>query len=264
MTRKFLWLYVVLLALAGVLAWQLRVRWLNAHAKEREFLARQIAARKALAPAIPTPPQATAPAEYLDVAQQTLFSKDRNPNVVVEPPKPAPEPPMPALPHYHGQMAFGDPVALLSLNNGTQKSYHAGEVVGDFKLDSFNRETIAFEWHGKKVERKLEELVAKNVAPPAPAAAQSQNNAVQTQNAAPEVRSTGPVTTIIAPQPGSSTSNSLSAGGNLPASIGGEIGGGMRACVPTDDSASGTVLSGFRKNVIKSMFGDVCRWEPAK
>jgi hypothetical protein len=267
MSRKFIVLHFVLLALAGVLVWQLRVRWLDAEAKQREILARKVAAKKPLAPALPSAPAPAAPAEYLDVAQRTLFSKDRNPNVVVEPPKPTPEPPMPALPHYHGQMGFGDPVAFLSVNSGAQKGYHAGENVGDFKLAGFDSDMIAFEWHGKKVEKKLEELVAKDVAPPAaPSSGQpgaQPNAAAAARNGAPEVRSTAPVMTIIAPSSGSS-GNVVSASGNMPSAIGPEIGGGLRGCVPTDDSPAGTVLSGFKKNVVKSMFGEICRWEPAK
>ena len=37
-----------------------------------------------LPPPSPAPPEAVVPANYLDVAQKTLFSKDRNPNVIIE------------------------------------------------------------------------------------------------------------------------------------------------------------------------------------
>ena len=92
-----------------------------------------------------------------------LFSKDRNPIVVVEPPKPAPEPVMPALPSYSGQMAIGEPVIFLSVAKDVQHSYHAGDQVGDFKLESFDQDNIVLEWNGKTVERKLEDLRAKQI-----------------------------------------------------------------------------------------------------
>jgi len=265
MSRKYMALYAVLLALAGVLGWQLRARWLEAKAKETEILAQQVAAKKTLAPALPAAPSPATPAEYVEVAQRTLFSKDRNPDVVVEPPKPEPEPPLPALPHYHGQMGSGDPVAFLSVNNGAQKGYHVGETVGDYKLTGFDREKIDLEWRGKKVEKKLAELVAKEAPPPAAAASPQpgQANAAAARNGVPEVRDTRPVISIIPTTPTAGAAVNTS-GSSLPPAIGPDIGGGLRGCVPSDQSPSGTVLSGFRKNVLKTMFGEVCRWEPAQ
>ncbi|MEQ1885761.1 MAG: hypothetical protein ABL967_11920 [Bryobacteraceae bacterium] len=268
MNRKFMALYAVLVLLAGVLIWQLRVRWVEARTKEQQVLARQVEQKKALAPAVAGAPSAASPAEYVDVAQRTLFSKDRNPNVVVEPPKVEPEPPMPALPHYHGQMAIGEPIAILSTTAATQKGYHVGEKIGDFQLLAFDRDNIKLEWHGKTVEKKLADLVAKE-APPAPtpaAATPAARQANAVKNAPPQQENSGPVTTIMA-APSNNTNPSASMGsGNssLPSSIGPEIGGGLRACVGSDDSPSGTTQSGYKKNVIKSMFGEICRWEPVK
>ena len=177
---------------------------------------------------------------------------------------------MPALPRYHGQMAIGDPVAILSTATSTQKGYRVGETVGEFKLLAFDREKIKFEWHEKTVEKKLDELVAKE-APPAPAAAavaaqQAQQNAARPST--PQAQTSGPITTVIA-TPGSSSNpvvNTSASNSNstLPPAIGPDIGGGLRGCVGSDDSAPGTTLSGYRKNIIKSMFGDICRWEPVK
>ena len=159
MNRRLVLLNVALLALAGGLVWTLRTNWLAAKSRERAVLQRKVAAKPVLAPPPLPPVKAVAPAEYIDVAGKMLFSKDRNPTVVVEAPKPVPEPVMPALPNYHGQMAIGEPVILLSASaNGAQRSYHAGDQVGDFKLVSFDENRAAFEWKGKNVERKLEEL----------------------------------------------------------------------------------------------------------
>ena len=111
------------------------------------------------------------PADYLEVAQKTLFSKDRNPNVVLDPPPPPkPDPPMPALPVYWGQMSFGDPVVILTAAKAPeQKSYHRGDNIGDFKLVAFDSDSITFDWNGKQVERKLLELAPKDAQPPASA-----------------------------------------------------------------------------------------------
>jgi len=169
--RRIVLLNLALLALVGALGWVLRVNWLEAQARERAVLRRRVAPKAVLAPPSIPGVQAAAPAEYIDVANKMLFSKDRNPIVVVEPPKPAPEPVMPALPSYSGQMSIGEPVIFLSVAKDVQHSYHAGEQVGDFKLTSFDPDNIVFEWNGKTVERKLEDLRVRQILAQAGAAA---------------------------------------------------------------------------------------------
>lgn len=177
---------------------------------------------------------------------------------------------MPALPIYHGQMAIGEPIAILSLpaQAATQKGYHAGDKVGDFKLVAFDDEKIELEWHGKKIERKPEELVAKEAAPQAAAAAA----APSPQNVTPVLSSNYPmeqptaagaapskaVTTLGSPAGNSDASNAA------PAGLGAEIDTGVRNCLPGDSSPAGTVLNGYQKRLIRSMFGSVCRWEQVK
>ncbi|PYT14639.1 MAG: hypothetical protein DMG59_16625 [Acidobacteria bacterium] len=162
MNRKLIFLNLILLTSAVALGWRLRVRWLETQAHERAIF-EKAAQAKAVLPPPPAPRmQSVKPADYLEVAQKMLFSKDRNPTVVIEPPPPKPEPPMPALPSYHGQMGIGEPVVILSFGSKpVQKRYHAGEQVGDFTLVSFDNQKITLDWKGKAVERKLEELVPK-------------------------------------------------------------------------------------------------------
>ena len=102
MNRKVLLLNLALLALAATLGWQLRVRWLDARTHERTFLSRTPAGPPVLPPPPAQLPKPVSPADYIDVAQKTLFSKDRNPNVIVDPPPPAPAPPKPAPPKEPG------------------------------------------------------------------------------------------------------------------------------------------------------------------
>jgi hypothetical protein len=93
----------------------LRREWTEARAREQAVLLKRIRP----VPPPPCPPlPATEPvkaADYNDIAQKMLFSKDRNPVVVVEPP-PAPKVvPMPALPLFHGVVNLGDgPMAIMS------------------------------------------------------------------------------------------------------------------------------------------------------
>jgi len=96
--RKLIFLNVVLLALAGWLFWMLRVKWVELHQHEHTVLALSPEVRKRLMipPPIPQFRPMTA-MEYNEVAQKNLFAKDRNPNVILDPP-PAPQPPPPPPP----------------------------------------------------------------------------------------------------------------------------------------------------------------------
>src|SRR3974390_1711647 len=135
MNRKFISLNLILILLAGVCVYQLRLKAPQPPADKTPELT-----RAPNPPAVGPPPPATpvrsfVPAEYIEVAQRTLFSKDRNPNVVVTPPPPPPPPaPMPALPTYTGQMALGEPVIFLSFPGVDKKSYHPGDEIGPFTL----------------------------------------------------------------------------------------------------------------------------------
>lgn len=241
MSRKLILLNLALLAVAAWLGWLLHVRWLEGEAEVRAIF-QQAARAKAV---LPPPPLAPIPAvtstEYVEVAQKTLFSKDRNPNVVIETPPPKPEPPMPALPFYFGQITFGEPVVLLSVtSNGQQKSYRAGDKVGPFELVGFDSEKIRLSWNGKTVERRLQELEPKEpvqqqapVQAPAPAAA-------------PVVKS---------------LSASSSSDDNRNPQLGQDMGGGFRACANGDKSPAGTVLDGYKKVISQTLMGESCFWQ---
>lgn len=244
MNRKIIFLNVVLLALAGWLFWMLRVKWIELHQHEHTVLALSPRVRKLLYP--PSPPlfKPFVAADYNGTVQNNIFSKDRNPNVIVDPPPPPPPapppPPMPPLPAYYGTMAlFGDPVVLLSLPKGPQKKYHAGDKVGPFQLVSFDREKVVFDWNGKTVERKPEELKEQT------ASAEQQ-----------EVAETGPppasVKMIPDPPPNQP---------KLDPKIGADNGGGIRMCVPGDTTPPGTIVDGYKKVVTMNMFGQTCMWQ---
>lgn len=250
MNRKLILLNVVLLALAGWLFWMLRLKWIELHKHEHTVLALSPEVRKRLMipPAVPQFKPMTA-GEYNEVAQKNLFAKDRNPNVIVDPPPapppPPPPPPMPALPSYYGTMAlFGDPVILLKLPKGVQKKYHAGDTVGPFQLVSFDREKVVFDWDGKTVERKPEELKEKESSPQEAAA---------------------PVAAPVASANNGGSARSIGGSANEAAKVseklGPDNGGGVRQCVKGDDSPPGTIIDGYKKRIATNMFGATCMWE---
>ena len=253
MNRRILLLNLALIALAGVLGWQIRVRWKDAKAHERDVLSQIPRVKQILAP--PPPPVLKIPTagDYVDVAQRTLFARDRNPNVIVDaPPPPPPPPPMPALPQYYGQMSLGPPVVILSIGTAEQKSYHAGDEIGPFKILSFDRETITFEWRGDPVERKLTELKPKEAAVAANAPAPAAPAPVQA------IQTLSTVTPLAGP-----SSNTLS---NTPSNptLGADMGAGFRGCAPGDNSPAGTILSGYRKVIARTLTGNSCHWEQVK
>ena len=241
MNRKIVALNLALLALLGTLGWMLRAHWRETRAQELATLAKAAQAKAQLPPPSPPAPEPVVPANYLEVAQKTLFSKDRNPNVIIEtapPPPPKPEEPPPPRPAYYGQMGLSEPVAFLSLEKGGQKGFRIGDKVGPFKLVAFNRETITFEWKDKTLRYPLEELKPKDTSPQVQAGGQP-------SGPAPNV-SAGPVIGI-------STSKEP---------VLGQSNGGVRACVTGDNSPAGTVKDGFKKTVTPGMFGPMCQWEP--
>jgi hypothetical protein len=270
LNRKLVLLNVAFLALAGALAWTLRSDWFSAHIKESAVLSQTVAPKKILAPPPPPPVKTVSPAEYVDVASRMLFAKDRNPTVVIEPPPAKPEPPMPALPRYYGQMAIGDPVALLSLAAGAQRGYKAGDAIGDFTLVSFDRDNIEFEWHGKPVKRKVEELRPKDEGP---AVSQVGTVAAAPANPAAAANTTSSVGLLGGGTPARVSSlggGTSGADGGKPAdSSGDSVMGpaqpdGSHSCVPADSSPPGTVHSGFIKNVTPTVVGILCNWEKLK
>jgi hypothetical protein len=237
-------LNVLLVAVALWLGWMLRAKWLDDEAHRREVL------KQAVRPVV-VPPPAPAPAvqrpvaaDYLEVAQRTLFTKDRNPNVEIPvPPPPPPPPPVPPLPVYRGQMAIGEPVVFLATSPTDEKGYRKGDMVGKFKLVAFDRDNITLEWDGKNLEHKVTDLVSKepqqaqqSVAAPAPAPA-----------AATNLGATAPRKI--------DTNDNPSLGVDM---------GGPRACVAGDNSPSGTVLSGYKKVITQGLMGPSCHWEPIK
>lgn len=243
MKRNLLLLNVALLALVCLLGWYLKQKWIEEQEQERRIRMATIPP-----PPVPQPPplRKVSPIDgpsYGDVATRNLFSADRNPTPVPDPPPPPPPAPkMPPLPAAYGVMLWDGvpPTVVLSAGNAQQKGYHPGDQIGEFKLVSVDNKEIVFDWNGKQVSKRLDEIMAKNLAPPVDA---------------------GPKGAAATPPPAPEQPASFSGPVNGP---GKEVPGGIRMCNAGDTSPPGTITDGFQKKVSTSPFGVTCRWEPAK
>ncbi|MBC7925964.1 MAG: hypothetical protein H7039_09945 [Bryobacteraceae bacterium] len=237
--RKNLWLLdLTLLGLIAMTGSMLRDRWAQAEVREQALM-RQIIA-PVPAPVLPplTGVSPVTAAAYVEVAQQFVFSRDRNPNVILDPPPPPPPPkPMPDLPLAHGVLDVGTgPTIILSEKPGApHHGYRPGQTIGAFKLVALTGPDVTFEWEGKQIKRKLDQITDRS-----------------------SMKTTAPAPGGAA-QP--AASKPLTAQAPVKAGPGIELGERSRACVSGDTTPAGTVQDGFKKVVTRSPFGEVCRWE---
>jgi hypothetical protein len=249
MKQRIFWINLLLVAAAVWLGWLLRANWLEARQRERDYLNR----RANSVPAAPYQAQPAAPpavaSSYAEVALRTLFSRDRNPNVIVDPPPPPPPPPpVPEFPKAYGVMDLGDgPMIFLSVQaGGRQRPYKQGAVVGPWKIVAIDVDRVTLEWteQNKTFVKTLDELKDRGGAPAAPTAA----------NYAPAASETVTVQKIEEVKP---TGNV-----NGPGTT--STGSSVKLCNPGDTSPAGAVVDGYRKVVTRTPFGEVCRWEPVQ
>ena len=237
MKRKLIFLNLLLIGLTAAAGWKLREQYLAD--QQQTQVVRKNPVKVIIpppAPAIPKPDPFTG-ATYADVAQKNLFAKDRNPNVIIDVPPPAPVKKMPPLPVVFGVMGLPSGMtAIMAEKVGARsRGIGVGENIGEFKVIALSRETASFEWDGKRIDRKLEELSERNSAPaPAEAAA-----AMAAANPNAPTRAIN-----VAPDPVKQVT----------------IGDNVKACQPGDSSPAGTVVDGYRKVSEATPFGNACRW----
>ena len=246
MKRRILILNLALLSATVWLAYEIRQDWLAAQLRERQMLA-----ARPVAVAVTTPPASQAPviapaAGYADLAMRTLFAKDRNPNVVADPPPlPPPPPPVPPFPYAYGVLDLGDgPQIAMAPRGGRQKFYQKGAQVGEFTLADVRPDSVVLEWQGKTFEKKLTDLVDRS------GGSEEAARTPTPQSGQPPIYSAPVAPPIVAK------------GEAAPGGV--DIGGGIRSCNSGDTSPSGTVVGGMRKIVTSTPFGSNCRWEPVR
>jgi hypothetical protein len=244
LSGKLRLLDLALLVLAGLLYWQLRHQWFESHARDLALLTSTPPPARVPGLAPLDKVDAVGPGDFADVALKNLFSRDRNPNVIVDPPKPPPPKPQPPFPVAHGVMLWdGVPptIVLSEKAGGVQKGYHPGDTIGPWKVVSVDSSYADFQWDGKDFKKRIDELIDRTpIAEVAPAAA-------------------GNVAAKPAAAPPSQTLSSAAHNGP-----GQDVGAGFKACYPDDKSPDGTVVDGMKKFVNATPFGNACHWEQAK
>jgi hypothetical protein len=242
--RKLIILNVLLVALIATAAWRLRVQWLATKEMERSMLGKKT--RPAPAPEhLPVPNvQPVMPAQYIEIANKDLFTKERNPTIVVakeEPAPPPPPPPMPPLPVVRGILNIDGVTAIMSVEpKAPQKEVKPGDSIGEFKLLAINNQEILLEWNGQEVRRNVQELFDHSAPEP---------------TAAPPVAAGNPAQPAATPPKPALTAK---------AGPGVDMGAGRKACIPGDPSPVGTVVDGLKKVTWETPFGTGCAWEPPK
>jgi hypothetical protein len=240
---KLRFLDLALLVVAGLLGWQLRREWIDSHARDQALLRGNLP--PAQVPGLP-PLEKVGPlsaSSYLEIAIKDLFSPDRNPNVIVEVKAPEPEKPPPPFPVAHGVMLWdgAPPTILLSDKaNGTQKGYHPGDTIGQWKLVALDNSYVDLEWNGKEFKKRIDDLIDRT---PIAAAVSQPTPATKGQPATPPVQA---------------LSSPVKAGPGI------DVGANQKGCLAGDDSPNGTVVDGMKKVLIATPFGNSCHWEAAK
>jgi hypothetical protein len=244
MTRRLVALNLLLVALIAAACWRMRVVWIEQERASAAFFAKPVSAGDPPVVLIPDPPRQVMAMNYLEVAQQLMFSRDRNPTVIVDVVAPKP---MPPLPLYYGMINLGDgpKVVLASARGSGQRSYLPGQQIGDFKLLAIEPTGLVFEWEGKRIPAAYAQL-KDNEPPPQ---AQSRAAAASSTPQPPKPAPTAAATTI----------------GSQPVAGPGESAGtDRRMCQAGDSSPEGAVVGGFRKVLAATPFGKSCYWEKVR
>lgn len=245
MKPKLIALNLVLIAALGATVWKGREEWLAAQKKRNEI-------RNAAVKPVVTPPPAPTPnidpiqpVKYADVATKNLFSKDRNPDVIIDPPKIEPPKPMPPLPVVYGVLGLpsGTRAIMAEKKGEDSRPVKTGDTVGEFKIVSLDTKNVTFDWDGKQISKNIDDLIDRS----SPAGSGGQAAA--------------------APAPGPAIAAAPAAKPAAQAAGPGKAQEGKtdRPCIGGDTSPNGAIVDGYKLTFMDSPFGRMnCRWSPVK
>ncbi len=81
--------------------------------------------------------------------------------MIIDPPKVEVPKPMPPLPVVYGVLGLpsGTKAIMAEKQGGAGKSVHEGDTVGEFKIVSLDPKNVVFDWDGKQISRKIDDLI---------------------------------------------------------------------------------------------------------
>jgi hypothetical protein len=147
---------------------------------------------------------------------------------------------MPPLPVVYGVLGLPSGTkALMSEKAGAPSiPVRTGDKIGEFKIAALDQQNVTFDWDGKQISKKIDELIDRSTpAPPASAQPARAGPAAPAAPATPKPASTQNV--AAGPGPGGS-------------------------CVPGDNSPPGTVVGNMKKRSVPTPFGASCSWVPVQ
>ncbi len=243
MKAKLIALDLLLVLALGAIAWQGRQQLSQARLKLQEDLSAEVKPVKAPAP-VPTPkPDPVQAAQYADIATRNLFSKDRNPDIIIDPPKveaPKPMPPLPIVTAVLG-LPSGTRALMAEKKGEDSRPVKSGDTIGEFKIVSLDTQKVVFDWDGKQISKNIDDLIDRSAPPTA--------NGQAAMPAGPAVPAAQVNRQAAAPTgPGRA-----------------QEGKADRPCVSGDTSPNGTVVDGYRLTFKDSPFGRLgCHWSPVQ
>jgi hypothetical protein len=172
--RKFVVLDILLLLALGAIAWQGRMRWNEVQLKRQNNLTVKVMLLPE-SPLTPVPaPDVVSVAKYTGIATADIFFEDRNPAVVIDPPKVEAPKEMPPLPVVYGVLGLPSGTkAIMAARPGLAgRAVRAGDTIGEFKIAVLDAQSIIFDWNGKQISRKTRDLIDRSN-PAGPGDAQS-------------------------------------------------------------------------------------------
>lgn len=248
MRRPILILNLVLLVLAGLATYLLRVEWRN-YRNRVNWVYQTRSAGAAEKFAIGTPGLAVA--NWSDIVARNVFHPDRNSLTAVA--ASGPPPPEPIL---FGTMDLGSgPLALMSEAQGRgYRQVHIGEPIGGYKLVAVEGQNVSLEWAGGQIKLDAAESASRASA----STAQAPSAAPPPAPAAGRTAGASPVVSPAASSPASTGGGVLS---RYP---------GLRTVLTPEQAADldrepiGTIRNGKRKQMMASPFGVQIYWEDVK
>ncbi len=245
MRRKLVVLDILLLLALGAIAWQGRMRWNEMQLQRKNNLTVE-AIPPPQSPLTPMPVLAiVSVAKYAGIAAADIFFEDRNPAVVIDPPKVEAPKEMPPLPVVYGVLGLPSGTkAIMSERAGLAgRAVRAGDTIGEFKIVVLDAQSIIFDWSGKQISRKTRDLIDRS------------NPAGPGDEQLAGARSTGPSMSVQQQQ---------SAGRPVLPTTGKELGIGTERprldCAPGDNSPFGTVNGRYKKISESTSFRSTCSW----